>query len=346
MIADILDQFPKQQCEAARSALAAALGSASPTVMTPLSGGVSGASLFLCEVAGRRIVLRIEGAASPLRNPHQYVAMRIAADAGLAPRIHAIDETAGVAVIDFIAEQPLTAFPGGPAALARALGEMVRRLQATPIFPHFIDYPDIVSRIWAHICRSGLFAPGVLDAHSRRLAEIRSVYAWDPANAVSSHNDLLPRNLLFDGQRLWLIDWESACRSDPLVDIATTLDNFAPTPELEAVVLRAWLGREPDRQLRERLSLIRALTRLFYAGVQFSAVAAGPRSAPETDLAAPTLSELQQALRDGRLQPDALETRHVLGKMFLAAFLFGTAAPGLPPPFSQFKLKHGPIAPK
>jgi len=320
--------------------LVAAFG-ASPGALTPLSGGVSGATLLLGESAGRRYVLRIEGRASPLRNPHQYAAMRIAAEAGLAPRIHAVDEQAGVAVIDFIAEQPLTAFPGGPVGLARALGDMVRRLQATPRFPSFVEYPDIVARLWSHVCRSGLFAPGVLDAHTARLAEIRAAYAWDPAHAVSSHNDLLPRNLLFDGERLWLIDWESAWRSDPLVDIATTLDNFAPSPELEDVVLCAWLGGAPDRRLRERLAQVRAMTRLFYAAVQFSAVAAAPRSAPDTDLAAPTLAELQRALRDGRLQPDALETRHALGKMFLASFLSGEAAPGLPPPFSQFQLKRG-----
>ena len=57
--------------------------------------------------------------------------MRIAADAGIAPRIYHIDETARVAVMDFIEEQPLSAFPGGPRALAQAIGEMLGRVQAT-----------------------------------------------------------------------------------------------------------------------------------------------------------------------------------------------------------------------
>jgi thiamine kinase-like enzyme len=41
---------------------------------------------------------------------------------------------------------------------------------------------------------------------------------------VSSHNDSIPSNILFDGDRLWLIDWESAYRNDPLVDVAIVLD--------------------------------------------------------------------------------------------------------------------------
>jgi hypothetical protein len=224
----------------------------------------------------------MEGHASPLRNPHQYSAMRIAAEAGIAPRLYHVDETARVAVMDFIVEQPLNTYPGGPHALAQALGDMLRRLQGTPRFGRFVEYPEIVARLWAHVCRTNLFAPGVLDAHTQRLADLRSAYTWNSDEAVSSHNDILPRNLLFDGERLWLVDWESAYCNDPVVDMATMLDNFAPSPEFEEVLLQAWLGHPPDRGLRDRLELMRALTRLFYAGVQFSAVATASRLVPDT----------------------------------------------------------------
>jgi hypothetical protein len=40
---------------------------------------------------------------------------------------------------------------------------------------------------------------------------------------VSSHNDPVPANILFDGRRPWLIDWEWAYRNDPLVDVAIVL---------------------------------------------------------------------------------------------------------------------------
>jgi hypothetical protein len=201
-------------------------------------------------------------------------------------------------------------------------------VQATAPFPRFVDYPDIVARLWAHVCRTGLFAPGLLDAHTERLARIRELYVWDPAKSVSSHNDIIPSNILFDGARLWLIDWESAYRNDPLVDVAILLDSLAPSPELEGVLLQAWLGRVPDRALCARLALIRALTRLYYAGVQFSASAAAPRAIPDGDLSAPTRPEFQLAIREGRLKPGAPETRHILGKMFLASFFSGVAPPG------------------
>jgi aminoglycoside phosphotransferase (APT) family kinase protein len=267
MSGEHLSDIPMTHREIAQAALRATVGSATIDSIRPIPGGVSGAFVYRVAAGDRRYVLRMEGFASPLRNPHQYTSMRIAAEAGIAPRLYHVDEVARVAVMDFIVEQPLNTYPGGPHALAQALGDMLRRLQGTPRFGRFVDYPDITARLWAHVCRTNLFAPGVLDAHTQRLADLRSAYTWNSDEAVSSHNDILPRNLLFDGERLWLVDWESAYCNDPVVDMATMLDNFAPSPELEEVLLQAWLGHPPDRSLRDRLELMRALTRLFYAGV-------------------------------------------------------------------------------
>ena len=273
MNSDPLATLPAAQRDVACAAITAVLGSAAIVNVRPVTGGVSGAVVLLIETGGRRFVLRIEGTASPLRNPHQYVSMRIAADAGIAPRIHYLNADDRVVMTDFIEDRPLEAYPGGSQALAQAVGAMLRKLQALPLFPCFMDYPDIVDRLWTHVCRTGLFADGLLDAASQRLAEIRKAYALRAEEYVSSHNDFLPRNLLFDGKRLWLIDWENGFRNDPLVDLAAALDNFAPSPELEEALLQAWLGQTPDRLLRKRLALVRSLTRLFYAGVLFSASA-------------------------------------------------------------------------
>ena len=104
-----LDAYPEAQRETIRSALNAAFGSAPIDAITPIKGGASSASVFRIEVRGRRYVCRMEGDPSPLRNPHQYTSMRIAADAGIAPTVRYVDETARIAVIDFVEGQ----FTGG-----------------------------------------------------------------------------------------------------------------------------------------------------------------------------------------------------------------------------------------
>ncbi|MDT7815763.1 MAG: hypothetical protein QOJ42_5679, partial [Acidobacteriaceae bacterium] len=327
--------LPAAQRHTAHSAITAVLGAAAIATVRPMTGGVSGAFVFLIEASGRRFVLRIEGPASPLRNPHQFFSMRIAAEAGIAPRLHYLDANDRVVIMDFIEDRPLETYPGGRRGLARAIGAMLKELQTLPLFLCFVDYPDIVNRLWTHVCKTGLFADGLLDAASQLLVQIREAYGLRAEQYVSSHNDVLPRNVLFDGKRLWLIDWENGYRNDPLVDLATALDNFAPSPELEEVLLLAWLGHEPHHLLRNRLALVRALTRLYYAGVLFSASALAPRAKPDPSLTAPTSAEFERAIRDGRLLAETPETSHVLGKMFLTSFLSGAVPPGLPPMYMR-----------
>ncbi|MHC2333872.1 phosphotransferase [Bradyrhizobium sp. USDA 4454] len=324
----VLDTLTQAERDAAHTALREVIGAAPIDAVASVSGGATSARLFRIDAGGGNYLLRIEGLPSPLRNPYQYVSLRIAAEAGIAPRLYYANETSRVAVMDFVQRQPLGRYPGGPPALAKALGELLARLQATPPFPAFVRYPEIVARLWAHVCRTGLFAPGVLDRCNDHLEQIRAAYAWDEANSVSSHNDSLPANILFDGSRLWMIDWESAYRNDPLVDLAVVGDSIARTPELEDILHRAWLGGPLDEALRARLRLVRALTRLYYAGVLFSASATAPRGAPDTSLAAPTLAELAEAASAGRLRAGTPAAKHVLGKMFLASFMTDVATPG------------------
>jgi len=326
---DHLDKLPASYRETVRTALNAAFGSAQIDAITPIAGGASGAFPFRVEMADRHYVVRVEGPASPLRNPHQYASMQIASEAGIAPKIYYLDEMARVAVMDFIEKKPLSAFPGGPGGLAQAMGELLRRVQATSPFPQFVEYPDMVGRLWTWVCQTGLFAPGALDPYTERLASIRKAYTWEPAYLVSNHNDPVPSNILFDGKRLWLIDWESAYSNDPLVDVAITLDNLASSPELESLLLKAWLGRAADDALYARLAPMRALTRLYYAGVLLSASAAASGALADNDLSAPALPEFRRAIRDGQLKPGTPEVKHILGKMYLASFFTGVTPPGL-----------------
>ena len=312
-------RLPEERRESAQRVLAETFGKAA-TVVTSLYGGASPASLFQVDVGTRHYLLRVEGPHSPLRVPTQYEAMRMAAEAGLAPKVHHVDADAGIVVMDFIEELPLDLYPGGRTALVEAMGTMIARLQASPAIPAFVDYPDMVARLFAHVRRTGLFASGVLDPHWDRLEQIRAAWDRDPARLVSSHNDCHPGNFLFDGERLWLVDWESAYRNDPFIDVAILLDNVAPSPELEAVLLRASLRRELGAEDRHQLQTARALTRLYFAGFFLSgSAAAGWRAEPDNDLSVTLTTET------------GLERMHAMGKLYLRGFLSGRAVPPLVP---------------
>jgi aminoglycoside phosphotransferase (APT) family kinase protein len=308
-----LADIPATHRETVAAALTACFGMTPIDAVVPMTVGASAGVILRLEVRRHSYLLRVEGPRSPLRYPDQYLALRLAAGHGLAPKVHHVDAAAGVMVTDFIEARPLHCFPGGAPALAKAMGALLARLHAMPAPPPFTPYPEIVARLFAHVRRTGLFVPGLLDRHLAHLERIRAAYDWDPACSVACHNDCLPANILFDGARLWLIDWESAYPNDPLIDVAIQLDNLARSPELGDLLLRTWLGRPPDDAFRHRLEQARALTRLYYAGVLLSASARLPRAKPDDSL---------------DVSVAAAMTVHARGKLYLRGFLTGEAVPG------------------
>jgi Ser/Thr protein kinase RdoA (MazF antagonist) len=211
----------------------------------------------------------------------------------------------------------------------RELGALMAALQGTSPFPVLADYPVIVARMFDRLRTSGMFGAGLLDPHAEALARIRELYPWEASAHVSAHNDPNPRNLIYDGERIWLVDWETAYRNDAIVDLAILADSFAPTAALEDALLSSWLGREPRPEERARLTVMRPLTRLYYAGLLLMGFASAPREAPDGDLRAPTPDEFRTAILEGRLRPASPEAMYVLGKMCLAGFLEGVGTPAM-----------------
>jgi aminoglycoside phosphotransferase (APT) family kinase protein len=328
-LSDLVDRIPEDRRDRARSALVAAFGRAPVTSLEPITMGASALS-YRIEVAHRPYLLRLESSRrDEVRDPHRsYACMQAAAEAGIAPAVRHADAAAAVAIMDYVPHRPTREYVRTAKDLTRDFGALVARLQAVPAFPPVLDYPTVVGRLVTRLLGSGLYVPGLLDPHREGFERIREAYPWDSASLVSSHNDFHPGNVLFDGERLWLIDWETAYRNDPLVDVATLTIFIADSPERESVLLRAWLGRDPDRVQRARLVLMRSLARLFYGcASNLNAAHAPGAEAPATDLSAPTPAEFAAAVGEGRLDVGSPQGQRLVGKMALRSFLADVTAP-------------------
>lgn len=326
---DPFDTLPPDWRETAARGLAAA--GLSPTEpLAPIKGGVSGALVCRVDTRDGHFLLRLEPGRIALEHRERNAAcMRAAADAGVAPAVRYSDPAAGVTVLDFIAARPLAAHPGGRVAVARELGGLIAHVQACPPFPMLGDGRDTLQQLLAGLAASGLFAPGLLGPHAEALAKVRAVRPWDAATLVPSHNDPNPRNLISDGRRLWLVDWELACQNDPLFDLAIVSLEVADTPALLAALLASACGGAPDAAQLAELGVVRLLARLFYGCIALEAFVHQPRTAFRASLEALTPAEFAAAIAAGRLGADhPEETAFAFGLMSLRAFLDGVAAPG------------------
>jgi thiamine kinase-like enzyme len=98
-----------------------------------------------------------------------------------------------------------------------------------------------------------------------RFAEIAAVYPYNDEQMVASHNNLFkPDNILFDGERVWLVDWVAAFLNDRYADLAVVANHVVTNDEEEMVYLREYFGAAPDEYQLARFHLMRQLVHLFY----------------------------------------------------------------------------------
>lgn len=291
---------PPAKHDAVAQAFRAAFGTASIEDATPLAGGGSSAVVFKFVVKTRPYVMRVILNVHALNDPaRQYACLKIAAEAGISPRVHYLDTTEGVSITDFIFSVPLREYPGNPLV---ALLSAVKAIQSTPLFPHFVNYMDGIDQFIENARASGVLPEQATQEHFLYYARIQEVYPRHDPDLVSSHNDLNPRNILFDGTRLWVIDWETAFRNDRYADLANIANFFfrdepatgEPGDE-EETLFQSYFGDALDKHKRARFFLMRQVNHMYYAMLlMLSAGARKPDGKWNSDMDTPRLREFHQ----------------------------------------------------
>jgi hypothetical protein len=216
-----------------------------------------------------------------------------------------------VAITDYIEPRSLSLdYAGTRKDLVVELSQALRALHAIEGFPPLVDYLDGLSDLVDQAARSGVAAAEALTAPLTAWARLYEVCRRLEPQLVSSHNDLNPRNLLYDGRRVWLIDWEAAFRADRYVDLAAIANVYAADAEGEALLLRTYFGREATTAERARLYLFRQVSHVFHAAV-FTVGVAGQARAERLD--GPELDAIHQGLALGEPLLDTPEGRLTYG---------------------------------
>jgi thiamine kinase-like enzyme len=270
------------------------------TTITKMALGFSGAAVYRVDAGGQTFVLKITDQTAPIEAWRRVRRVQeLAAKASLAPRIVHVDEEQRAIVTAFVVDRAFARLLYNPPTRDTAVDLMARTLKSL----HQIPSPDseyrdplaLLSTVWPKITESDSAPPFARAAIQRLLTE-------DPPPLdramVLSHNDVNPTNLVYDGERVLLLDWDVAALNDPLYDLATFAMFFRMDDPACGRLLAAYDGETPTG-LPARFVYNRRLAAIL-CGALFFGMVPDSRGAETLDDTAP-LGEIYRRMVTGAL---------------------------------------------
>ena len=280
------------------------------TTFTTISGGLSGAGVHRVDAHGKVFVLKISNSNESIESWRARLEiLGLAAAAGVAPRVIHADEARRAVLSVFVAGKPFAATYGDPRTRDAAVGDLGRTLRRV----HDLSVPaaaesrarrEVLAATWAGLSATAGIPAFVGDAVRRVLDETPPRSGRD---AVLSHNDVNPGNLVYDEERILLVDWDAAGRNDPYYDLAAIALFYRMDNETCRQLLAAHDG-EPVAEIPPVFAYLRRLIAVLCAvmGMQLSnggdAVQSGEIETLESTL---SLGEFYQKLRAGEVRLDS-----------------------------------------
>jgi aminoglycoside phosphotransferase (APT) family kinase protein len=292
------------------------------TTITRVGAGMSGAGVYRVDAAGRAFVLKVSSEAEPSAAWRaRFALLQIAASAGVAPRLVHHDEARRAVLSDFVVDRSFATLFAQPHTREQALvllAQLLRRVHALTPPPGIApsDARAFLVQLWSGLSQ-GSALPGFARAAVQRVLD-EPVPAHDRALGLS-HNDVNPTNLAYDGEQLFLLDWDTSGLNEPFHDLAT-IAVFLRMDDATCGRLLALHDDQPESALPARFLYDRRLVAAL-CGSMFVhlALQGGPGGAAgsETAETTPSLAEFYQRLRSGQLSLAAPEGRWLGGLALL-----------------------------
>jgi len=289
--------IPELKQEAVARALRKAFDTDAFEDIRALTAGLSSALVFRILVRGRPYLLRVITRTDAMSDPTRWFAcMTSAADVGIAPRIWYTNVEDRIAITDYVEARPL---PLGDAVVR--LAATLRTLHALPRFPlpRTGNYLDAMDSFVQRFRAAKILPESETEELFQLYGRLLRVYPRDDADMVSSHNDLKPENMLFDGERVWLVDWEAAFLNDRYHDLAVVANFVVTNQAQEEQLLQAYFGEPAGEYRLARFYLMRQLLHHFYTVVFLLIGSSGQPIERKPE--APAFREFHEDIWAGRL---------------------------------------------
>jgi thiamine kinase-like enzyme len=225
-----------------------------------LAGGITNRNYRL-RWGGRDCVLRMPGKDTALLGIDrraEWAATRAAAAAGIGPPAIAFDPGLGCLVTEFVEGRPVE--PPELRARIPELAAALRTIHAGGALPAVFDAFAVVEQYRRIAEARGAAPPPGFGELADGARAIRAALSGPEHAPAPCHNDLLSANLIDDGRRLRILDWEYAGMGDRHFDLGNLAANNGFTEADDEALLDAyWPGGCTSRRLAA-LRLMRVMS--------------------------------------------------------------------------------------
>src|SRR5690606_19443064 len=118
----------------------------------------------------------------------QYICMKLAAEADIAPRVHYASTEDALSITDFIETKPWAGSLASSDDLRIKLAETVKAVHSLPLFPELVNFLDGIDGFIQAFKASGLLPESATAEHFRYYSQIQQSYPRYDPDVVSSHN--------------------------------------------------------------------------------------------------------------------------------------------------------------
>ena len=231
--------------------------------VTPLPGGITNTN-YRVDVAGEAFVVRVGTPGAEvlgIDREREYRCLVAASAAGAAPEVVYCRPAEGVLVTRFVPGRALASGETPPPEGVARVVQTMHRYHNGPAFPGSFSPFRTLDEYRSAARRRSAPLPSDIDGLYAALARLEVALRPGGTLVRPCHNDLWGPNLIDDGQRVVIVDWEYAGMGDPYFDLANFAIYHCPSDAADTALLRAYFGEVQSRQLA-RLKLLRAVAEL------------------------------------------------------------------------------------
>lgn len=225
------------------------------TELQKLTSGLSGVEIYSFDLNQKPYILRHTPNIAPDKNISLYKVIQSAAKLNTTPPIKYSDPHKGILVQERISNETPAFLGLSKDFQMTEILKLLRQMQGIQTHGPKVDNIRYITSLESQLRNKWGCLPSNIE---KAISEVGEVPA-SPDQLTFTHNDFHFNNLLWDGRRLWVIDFDDAGPGDSMFDFAWIIDYLQPTEKQRNEWLAQFLQRDITREDKARLRMHRKI---------------------------------------------------------------------------------------